>query len=107
MENCYILQKDYSWDTINDKLGGIGPNINYRFVYIEMTESEQNIVGDKLKYNLELNCNQKIRDLIQVKDFESNAVIVTYNNTQSIARIDNYADPYFVANFLGYQRDEI
>lgn len=98
---------DYSWDTINDKLGGIGPNINYRFVYIEMTESEQNIVGDKLKYNLELNCNQKIRDLIQVKDFESNAVIVTYNNTESIARIDNYADPYFVANFLGYQRDEI
>lgn len=99
--------EDYSWDTINDKLGGIGPNINYRFVYIEMTESEQTVDGSKLKYNLELNCNQKIRNIINVNDFETSSVVTSYSNTTSIARIDNYADPYFVANFLSYQRDEV
>lgn len=98
---------DYSWDTVNDKLGGAGPNVNYRFVYIEMTESDQATSNSKLKYNLELNCNQKIRDIIDVKDFETANVVTQYTNTESISRINNYADPYFVTNFLGYQRDEV
>ena len=98
---------DYSWDTINDKLGGIGPNVNYRFVYIEMTESEQKRVGSKLQYNMELNSSSKIKNIKHVYDFETSSVVTSYSNTESIARIDNYADPYFVANFLGYQRDEV
>lgn len=98
---------DYSWDTINDKLGGIGPNINYRFVYIDMTESEQSYSTTEMKYNLELECSSKIRDIIHIKDFQTSSVVTSITNTESISRINNYADPYFVTNFLGYQRDEV
>lgn len=98
---------DYSWDTINNRLGGIGPNVSYRFVYITMTESEQTVNGIYQNYNLELNCSKKVRSTINIQDFESNSTITQIFNSDNIARIDNYADPYFASNFLSYQRDEV
>lgn len=99
--------EDYSWDTVNNRIGGIGPNVNYRFVYIDMTESEQSYSTTEMKYNLELECSSKIRDIIHIKDFQTSSVVTSITNTESISRINNYADPYFVTNFLGYQRDEV
>lgn len=98
---------DYSWDTINNRLGGIGPNVSYRFIYITMTESEQTVEGAYQNYNLELNCSKKIRQTIDIQDFQSDAVVAQVLNSQNVARIDNYADPYFASNFLSYQRDEV
>lgn len=97
---------DYSWDTVNNKMGGIGPNVSYRFVYIEMIESDQRYnVG--LKYNMELNCNSTIRNVIYIRDFKTSNIVTSISNIEQTSRINNYADPYFVTNFLGYQRDEI
>lgn len=98
--------EDYSWDTVNNKMGGIGPNVSYRFVYIEMIESDQGY-GTILNYNMELNCDSAIRNIIHVRDFETGNAVTSISNVESISRINNYADPYFVTNFLGYQRDEI
>ncbi len=101
-------EEDFSWDVSNSDrhLGGAGINIRYRFVTIEMTESEQAYNGT-FKYNMELSASKKSKGYISILDFDTQTKeLKRIENPDGFSRINNYADPYFVSNFLGYQRDE-
>lgn len=104
---------EYAWVTTDGTAyrGGIGPNISYRFIVADFIESDQSPVtqrdGSKLAtYDLELNCEQTVDTTISFTYPEGGLTGVSINQ-DNVPRVRNYSDPYYVANFLSYQRDEI
>lgn len=103
---------EYAWVTTSEQKyrGGKGLNVSYKFVTIDLIESEDSFEsghgGLFLKYNAELNV--KARPLSSIK--LHNPELSDYSKTIDIkksSKIRNYSDPYFAANFLSYQRDEV
>ena len=104
---------EYAWVTTdgNAYRGGIGPNVSYRFIVTDLVESDQTPVaqrdGSKLAtYDLELNCEQTVDNIISFKYPEGGITGININQ-DNVPRVRNYSDPYYVSNFLSYQRDEI
>ena len=97
---------DYSWDTTNNRLGGAGPNVSYRFVYTRMIESEQELTEFGCKYNMELNVSKNKDNATVIYDYDNDSMVVAILNSNGISTINNYSDPNYVSNYLGYQRDE-
>lgn len=90
--------------------GGRGVNIKYRFVITDLIESDDKpaVYSDGTKYiaySLNLSSAKQTSNSIQLRCPETGTTVssITIDN---ISRIRNYSDPYYVSNFLGYQRDE-
>lgn len=91
--------------------GGKGFNISYRFVVADLIESDATTVSDGsakpfIKYSLELSSSKRNTSSIQLRCPETNTIVSISNINNSESRIRNYCDPFYVSNFLGYQRDE-
>lgn len=93
--------------------GGKGFNISYRFIIADLIESDGSTVSDGesnkpfIGYNLELSSMHRTTNSIQLRCPETNSIVAVSNISTPGSRIRNYCDPFYVANFLGYQRDEV
>lgn len=90
--------------------GGIGVNIKYRFVIADLIESDSAPTVDSqgrkmVKYDLDLSSSKKNNSVVKLFCPETKQELYAFD-TDGQSRIRNYSDPYYVSNFLGYQRDE-
>ena len=95
-------------------IGGKGPNISYEFCFTDVVCSDQkpmtaiNLDGSTQttpSVSLELESSHVHTKKINIYDIDGNAYPHYVDHTDGV--MTNYADSYFTANFLGYQRDEI
>ncbi len=110
-ELVYDDQYVYGYESTNTIRGGKGLNVSYRFVITDFIESEAapSLGADGkyyTSYNLEFNSSKRTDNSIKFRCPETGQNLYEYV-TDGNSRIRNYADPYYVSNFLGYQRDEI
>lgn len=101
----------YGYDDSRTVRGGKGVNISYRFVTTDLIESDNTPSVDEegnklLAYNMELSASKRVDATIKLKCPENGQTVYIYNNDNT-SRIRNYSDPFYVSNFLGYQRDEV
>lgn len=106
----YVSQEyAYGYEETYEIRGGRGLNIKYRFITTDLIESDSKPVdmnGYFLPtFDLNLSCGKRLYDTIKLKCPETGLVIDEVDAGDS-SRIRNYSDPYYVSNFLGYQRDE-
>lgn len=101
----------YGYDNANTIRGGKGFNISYRFVTADLVESSLTPTiapnGQKvIPYRMDLHSIAQFDGSVKLKCPETGQVIHTMDNSASAFSVKNYANPYYVANLLGYQRDE-
>ena len=100
----------FGYDTNCVYRGGIGKNIRYRFVNTTLIESDAEVPNkdgrDYIKFDLELNSWATSVSQMVMKSPEDDSIIDTIDTNLNNKVVFNYSDPYFVSNFLGYQRDE-
>lgn len=105
--------EEYAYGFNDDTIirGGRGLNVKYRFVITDLIESDSDIKIDFnstkfVSYNMELSSSKRPTNSIKLRCPETGETVFTYQGDGK-SRIRNYCDPYYVSNFLGYQRDEI
>ena len=101
----------YGYDDSRTIRGGKGVNISYRFVTMDLIESDNtpsvDDEGNKLlSYNMELSSSKRVDSTIKLRCPENGQTVYIYNN-DNLSRIRNYSDPFYVSNFLSHQRDEV
>ena len=84
--------------------GGSGPNVSYRFLYTELTQSStiSSLKNGAPVRDLSLNAHKRSGQIIT---YYENGDIAYSTNYQNI--IPNYASAQICADFTGYRRDEI
>lgn len=100
----------YGYDNSNSIRGGKGFNVSYRFVVADLLESSitptQAPNGQKVvSYRLDTGVISLYDSSIKLKCPETGQVVHTIEADSSF-KLKNYANPYYVTNLLGYQRDE-
>lgn len=83
--------------------GGIGPNISYRFTYTELVPSS----SESATISNDLLLDAKGTVSVIHTFYENGDLCNTEAAPQGKTIIPNYADPYVVSRYVGYQRDEI
>lgn len=90
----------------NGILGGYGINIEYEFVTTDIKLSKQQ-QQERLDQDCTMDVPSEYISSITIDKQASSSEQVILDDYSKSYMTPNYADPYFDANFRGYQRDEI
>ena len=111
--NTSVLQnsQSYAYRPMADGttvLGGVGPNIAYRFTYTKIPLSSSEVttpLDGVIDYAQTVDIS--VNSQSQLTTYYENGDIRKIHTLPNVSSIPNYANPYICSNFLGYQRDEI